>query len=335
MILFSFKCPNCQSENVHVAYEYNTASNGSRKMFICRECSSSFSETKNTFLAGLKKPVSTIWQVIKARTEGGSLNATCRVFDIAKNTLLSWERKFTGLYHTLFIYSMAHAYIEMLIEGDEFYTKVHQNLPPEESKGWTIVLMDRASRFIWKMACGKKDRSLFEKAIKTLAELVERTDDITLLTDGERRYGNILFEICHELIRTGKPGRPRKTLKKGVVVRVKNKGSQAHKKGRKKPKYQTTHPQHPETSNNVSDNETHANHVEANNSAMRRKCSPYRRKTNTYAKSQTGLQRVLNLYWVIHNFVRVHFTTKEVPAVSLGVIESGLTAEKLFSTQLV
>jgi len=39
---------------------------------------------------------------------------------------------------------MAHAYIEMLIEGDEFYTKVHQNLPPEESKGWTIVLMDRA-----------------------------------------------------------------------------------------------------------------------------------------------------------------------------------------------
>ena len=116
---------------------------------------------------------------------------------------------------------------------------------------------------------------------------------------------------------------------------MKNKGSQAHKKGPKRPKYQTTCPQHPETSNNVTDEETHANHVEANNSAMRRKCSPYRRKTNTYAKSETGLQRVLNLYWVIHNFVRVHFTTKEVPAVNLGVIESGLTAEKLFSAQLI
>jgi hypothetical protein len=32
-------------------------------------------------------------------------------------------------------------------------------------------------------------------------------------------------------------------------------------------------PQNPETSNNISDEETHANHVEANNSAMRRKCS--------------------------------------------------------------
>jgi len=43
----------------------------------------------------------------------------------------------------------------------------------------------------------------------------------------------------------------------------------------------------------------------------------------------------LNLYWVIHNFVRIHFTTKEVPAVSLGVIENGLTAEELSSAQLI
>jgi hypothetical protein len=68
---------------------------------------------------------------------------------------------------------------------------------------------------------------------------------------------------------------------------------------------------------------------------MRRKCSPYRRKTNTYEKSETGLQRVLNLYWVIHNFVRVHFTTKEVPAVNLWVIKSGFIAEILFGAQLI
>jgi len=335
MILFSCKCPKCMSENVRFDYEYNTASNGCRKMLLCRDCGFSFSETKNTFMGGIKKPISIIWKVINARTEGLSLNSTCRVFDIAKNTLLSWELKFSDLYRTLFIYSMTHAFIQMVIEGDEFYTKVDKNVPPEESLGWTIVLIHRASRFIWEMSCGKKDRSLFEKAIKTMAELIDQTKDITLLTDGERRYGNILFEICHELLRTGKPGRPRKTLKKGVTVRVKNKGSQAHKKGPKRAKYQTTHTQHPETSNNISDKETHANHVEANNSAMRRKCSPYRRKTNTYAKSTTGLQRVLNLYWVVHNFVRVHFTTKKVPAVSLGVIESGLTTEKLFSVQLI
>ena len=308
--MFFSNCPNCKSENVRFDYNYETASNGPRKMFLCRDCGCSFSETKNTFMEGLRTSISVIWSVINARTEGLSLNATCRVFGIAKNTLLSWERKFSNLYSTLSLYSMAHTYIQMVIEGDEFYTKVHENVPPEESLGWTIVLMDRASRFIWEMRCGKKDRSLFERVIKTMAELVEQTEDITLLTDGERRYGNTLFEICHELVRNGKPGRPRKTLKKGVVVRVKNKGSQAHKKGPKRAKYQTTCPPHPETSHVISDEET-------------------------YAKSEAGLQRVLNLYWVIHNFVRVHFTTKEVPAVSLGVMENGLTPEELFSVQLM
>ena len=210
---------------------------------------------------------------------------------------------------------MSHSFIQSVIEGDEFYTKVNKNTSAAESSGWTIVLMDRASRFIWEMSCGKKDKALFETAIERLAELIEKTEDLTLVTDGERRYGKILFEICHELLRTGKVGRPRKTLKKGVIVRVKNKGSQAHKKGRKKPKYQTTCPVHPETSNNILDNETHANHVEANNSTMRRKCSAYRRKTNTYAKSETALQRILNVHWVIHNYVITHFTTKKVPAV--------------------
>jgi len=333
MSLLTCKCPNCSSQNVRVDYTYDTVSNGSRQMLLCRDCKHSFSETKNTFMQGVRSSASVIWKVINARTEGMSLNAACRVFGIAKNTILSWERKFSNLHHTLLIYSLVHTFIELIIEGDEFYTKVNKNDPAAQSSGWTIVLMDRASRFIWDLKCGKKDRSLFEKAMKVLTELIDQTEDISLLTDGERRYGNILFEICHELLRTGKPGRPKKTLKKNVVIRVKNKGSQAHKRGPKKPKYQTTCPTHPETTNNISDKDTHANHVEANNSAMRRKCSPYRRKTNTYAKSKTGLQRVLNVYWIIHNFVRTHFTTKEVPAASLGIIERGLNQKQLFSIQ--
>ena len=133
-------------------------------------------------------------------------------------------------------------------------------------------------------------------------------------------------------MRTGKAGRPRKTLKKGVVVRVKNKGSQALKKDAKD---QKTCPLHPEISNDISDSDTHANHVEANNSAMRQKCSLFRRKTNTYAKSKDNLQRIFNVYGVIHNYVRTHFTTKEVPAVRLGIIEKVLNMKTPFNIQYV
>ena len=82
--------------------------------------------------------------------------------------------------------------------------------------------LERASRFIWALECGKRDERLFKNAMRILLKVIRKTDDLTLLTDGERRYGNILFEICYELLKTGKRGRPRKTLKKGVKVRLKN-----------------------------------------------------------------------------------------------------------------
>src|SRR5262249_17595092 len=245
-----------------------------------------------TLMAGLKTPVSVIWQVVKARTEGMGLNAAARTFEKAKNTILAWERKFRDLHRVLFLYAVVHEFLESVIEGDEAYTKVQKNVPPDQSCGWTILLMDRASRFLWELECGKKERRLFQKAIKTLDKIARQTHDLSIFTDGERRYGNLLFEICYELVNNGKPGRPKKTFKKGVHVRVKNKGSQAHKKGRKRPKYQSPWREHPKTTRTIAETDIHANNDEAFFSSLRRKCATFRRKTNMYAKATTGLQRL-------------------------------------------
>ena len=328
--LLEMTCPYCCSAQVHVLYTYPTKNHGPRRMYECKACWAYFSETKNTLLEDLKTPLSVIWPVLKARTDGMGLNATARTFGIAKNTVLDWERRCADLQPVLFLYSLVHQFLQVVLEGDEAYTKVEKNRPPDQSQGWTLLLMDRASRFIWSLECGKKDRKLFEQAIQTLEQLVQNSGDLTLLTDGERRYGNLLFEICWERIRTGQPGRPKKTLKKGVKVRIKNKGSQAHQKGPKRPKYQAPWEEHPETEQPVEEKQIYANHAEAFFSALRRKCSPYRRKTNTYAKSTKGLQRLLDVYWVLHNFIRIHFTTHEVPAVALGVLERRLSVAELF-----
>ena len=127
-----------------------------------------------------------------------------------------------------------------MIEGDELYTRVQKKVAPDASQGWTIVLMDRATRFIWDMHCGRKERQLFKKAMGLLCQVIEQTGDLTLLTDGERRYGSLLFELC----------------------------SQAP----------------------------------------------------MYAKETGRLQERLDVYWIVHNFVRVHFTTRQVPAVALGIL---------------
>ena len=97
----------------------------------------------------------------------------------------------------------------MIIEGDELYTKVNKNVPQEDSLGWTIVFIERRTRFLWLMKCGKKDKQLFKNAMRILYDIIKQTNDLKLFTDGERRYSNMLFEICFELIYTGH--RPRKT----------------------------------------------------------------------------------------------------------------------------
>ncbi len=150
------------------------------------------------------------------------------------------------------------------------------------SEGWTIVIMDRPSRFLWTMSCGERNETLFMEAIHDICQVIAQTDDLTLLTDGERRYGNFLFTTCCQALYTGKPGQPKKTLPEGVSVRL---------------------------------------------------MACFRRKINTYAKDSENLQSRLDVHWLLHNFVRKHFTTKLVPAVSLGVMMTCLTLAQLFRIQ--
>jgi transposase-like protein len=288
-------CPHCNSQDCRPHKTYETGHNGTRLLWQCQTCNRLFSETKATLLEGLRKPVSFIVQVLRTRAEGIGLNAACRAFEIAKNTLLLWERRLAGCKEVLFLYALAHTFLEQVIEGDELYTKVNRNVPPEDCEGWTIVLMERASRFLWTLECGTKDRDLFLLAIHVLRDVILRTRDITLVTDGERRYGNLLFEVCHEIVHTGKPGRPPKALPCGVKVRLKNKGKRTDETGQARPKYEAPHREHPDTDQDVMSSDIHANHLEASNASFRRKNSAYRRRTNTYAKSISGLQRTLDI----------------------------------------
>jgi len=306
-----------------------------RQLYKCDDCGCCFSETRNTVIEGLRTPVSRIIIILTALTEGCGVNAVTRIFSVGKNSLYRWQERLSALQQTLLLYSLCHQFIQLMIEGDELYTKINKNVPQSESEGWTIVLMDRASRFIWALECGKKDERLFKKAMRILLKVIKKTDDLTILTDGERRYGNILFEICYELLRTGKRGRPRKTLKKGVKVRLKNKGDQKSKPGRKRKKYQAPQSEHPDTAQDIEDSDIHANHVEAFNATLRRICAAFRRKTNTYAKKVERLQERLDMIWIIHNFIRTHYTTKEVPAVALGIIEAGMSFEDVLRLRRV
>ena len=86
--------------------------------------------------------------ILTALSEGLGINAATRVFSVGKNSIYRWQNRLSSLQQTLMLYSLCHQFIQLIVEGDELYTKIGKNVPSSESEGWTIVLMDRASRFI-------------------------------------------------------------------------------------------------------------------------------------------------------------------------------------------
>ncbi len=88
MNLHEKHCPTCQSTAIKPHMTYTTKAHGSRNLYQCQDCDTYFSDTKHTFLEGLRTPISRIWTVLEARTEGMGLNAATRVFHVGKQTLL-------------------------------------------------------------------------------------------------------------------------------------------------------------------------------------------------------------------------------------------------------
>ncbi len=133
--------------------------------------------------------------------------------------------------------------------------------------------------------------------------MIEQTDSLSLFTDGERRYGNLLFEICTRspfLHRIGKTRTSPKTAAEKVRVRLKNKGLQKATGSSTSKVSQAPVPEHPKTTHDVAHKDIHANHLEAFNASGRRRNSTFRRKTNTAQANRKELQRTLDVFgWCI------------------------------------
>ena len=168
MSLQETTCPDCGSHQLDKGQKYAIKSGEDRQLYHCSSCQLCFSETKNTAIFGLKTPLSRIVMILGILLDGMAINAVARRFGVGKKSIYRWQERLSDMKETLLLYSLCHEFIKQEIEGDEVYTKVNKNLPPDESQGWTIILMERASRFIWQMECNRKTRKLFKRAMPTL-----------------------------------------------------------------------------------------------------------------------------------------------------------------------
>jgi hypothetical protein len=116
----------------------------------------------------------------------------------------------------------------------------------------------------------------------------------------------------------------RKVWREGLEVAIKIKGSQGQRR------VVWIKPEHPFTAISPIA-EVHANHNEAQNAALRRRCSAYRRCQNLYANTRVGLQRVLDVQRIIHHWVRPHWELgrRTTPAMAIGLCSRPLSTQEI------
>ena len=128
-------CPNCGSHETKVVSHYGTVNNGVRRLYKCQACGHGYSETQGTPMAYIKSAISKVASVFRVRSEGMGLRATGRVFDIHKNTVSAWEKKFAEQKKPLMLYALCHEFISLTFEGDELYTITEKRCNPSDSEG--------------------------------------------------------------------------------------------------------------------------------------------------------------------------------------------------------
>lgn len=206
-----------------------------------------------------------------------------------------------------------------------------RTFPPAESVGWTIHFIERETRYWIDAQAGQKRHRLFEQGTRNAWEWAAPATFIRWFTDGERRYGTALWKLASVWIRAGEAhpdyGR-RKVWRQGLEVAMKIKGSQGHKR------VLWVKTEHPFTAISPAC-EVHANHNEAQNTALRRRASAYRRRQNLYSKRVEGLQRVLDVQRLVHNWVRSHWGLEKntTPAMAMGYCKRPLSLHELLTYQ--
>jgi hypothetical protein len=108
-----------------------------------------------------------------------------------------------------------------------------RTFPPADSEGWTLTVLERASRYWVTALAGPKDDELFRQGTEASWLWAQDAFTIRWFTDGERRYGKMLWPLASEYL----PERGlalsypyRKVWREGLEVAMKIKGSQGKRR---------------------------------------------------------------------------------------------------------
>jgi transposase-like protein len=123
------KCPHCQSKKTVKNGKVKLQDQSVQQQYLCQGCKNRFNERTKTPMARLRTPVSLVSDALNVRAEGLGVRATGRSFGKSHATIIRWEQRLAQ--QSKQWSPPAPAGTAITLEGDEVYTRVGENLPPQ------------------------------------------------------------------------------------------------------------------------------------------------------------------------------------------------------------
>jgi len=122
-------CPKCESQQIVRNGKVSLQDGNTVQKYLCKDCRKQFNDRSGTPMARLRTAATIVTLAMNVRTEGMGVRATGRSFGKSHSTILRWENR---LANQLSQWSpAAPAKADITVEGDEVYTRVGENLPPQ------------------------------------------------------------------------------------------------------------------------------------------------------------------------------------------------------------
>ena len=119
-------CLKCESQQVVKNGKVTLRDGVVVQKYVCRK---QFNDRTGTPMARLRTSSTIVTLAMNVRTEGMGVRATGRSFGKSHSTILRWEER---LANQLNQWSpTAPETADLTVEGDEIYTRVGENLPPQ------------------------------------------------------------------------------------------------------------------------------------------------------------------------------------------------------------
>jgi transposase-like protein len=122
-------CPECDSEAIVKNGKIHLQDQTPLQKYLCKACGKQFNERTGTAMARLRTSVQVVSLALNVRTEGMGVRATGRCFGKSHSTILRWEERLAAQIPQWS--PPAPDQGDVTIEGDEVYTRVGENLPPQ------------------------------------------------------------------------------------------------------------------------------------------------------------------------------------------------------------